>query len=118
MDLLKKQLAQLLRRKDKQGTVAPFAIITGSDPRAQIRRIYQSLLTWAASRDIPRPPGLTPDEYAALLGKTLLPYQEPIALITEIYQQARYGAAPIPATSAEEALCAWKLIAEAKDERV
>jgi len=115
IDLLKEQLAQLFGRKDTANGVEPepFVSIVGDDPRAQIRHVYQALLAWAASRNLPRPPGLTPAEYSLWLGDRLLDYREPVTAITRIYQQARYSTAPIPATSVEEVLRAWALIAAA-----
>ncbi|MBN1889543.1 MAG: DUF4129 domain-containing protein [Thermoflexales bacterium] len=115
LDLLREQLAQLFGRKKKGDGVEPepFVSIAGDEPRAQVRRVYQALLAWAAARNMPRPPGLTPSEYSLWLGDTLLNHREPIAAITRIYQQARYSTAPILPTHVEEASRAWALIAEA-----
>lgn len=115
MDLLKEQLAQLFGRKGKANGVEPepFVSIAGDDARSQIRHVYQALLAWAASRNLSRRPGLTPAEYSLWLSDRLLDYREPVAVITRIYQQARYSIAPIPATSVEEVVHAWALIAAA-----
>lgn len=118
MDLLKEQLAQLFRRKNKAGSVepAPFVSIVGDDPRAQIRRTYQSLLAWAAWQGMPRSPGQTPREYLSALSVALPAYSEPLSILTAAYLQARYSAVPISSASAEQVLRVWEAVAQ-QDEK-
>jgi len=110
-DLVKEQLAQLFKRKGgKDKATAPFVSIIGDAPRAQVRRTYQALLAWAASRGVPRAPGQTPNEYLMLMDQGLHLYIEPISIITDAYVQARYSIAPIPADRAEGVMRAWQII--------
>lgn len=113
VDLIRQQLAELFGRrgKEREKAVEPYAAIIGDDPRARIRRAYQALLIWAASRGVRRSPGMTPNEYLQLMDRALHIYIEPIWTITEAYLGARYGNGTIPVAMADEAVRAWEQIA-------
>jgi hypothetical protein len=112
-DLMKEQLAQLFRRKgDEDTATAPFVSIVGDDPRAQIRRTYQTLLAWATERGVPRAPGMTPDEYATRLSGALQLHSEPIALITAAYVLTRYSTNEVSTNQAAQVARAWKQIVQ------
>jgi hypothetical protein len=114
-ELLQEQLAELFgRRRKAPPAPPPYAVISGEDPRAQIRRTYQSLLAWADHRGAPRRPDLTPDEYAHLLATAAPESGEAIGVITAAYLQARYSTGPILATRAEAAAHAWTQITTAE----
>lgn len=114
VDLLKEQLAQLFRRKAKAASIetAPFVSIAGDDPRAQVRRAYQSLLAWAAERGVARQPGQTPIEYVASVSDTLPLAAESVSTITAVYVQARYGPGSVSAADSAQVLRAWERIVQ------
>ncbi len=112
-DLLQAQLRNLFRRASPtQNAVAPYAEIRGDDARAQIRRVYQALLAWAAERGITRAAGQTPRELEHALAAQFETRADQLALITNEYLNARYNVAPIAAQNAERVLRAWQVISE------
>jgi hypothetical protein len=112
LDLLKAQLAQLLRRKGASngGEPEPFVALDGDDPRTRIRHTYQALLVWSSEWGIVRPPGMTPSRYQALLSSTFPDHDEQFEVITAAYDLARYGATPVPEKSAVAVAAAWQEI--------
>ena len=112
LDLLKAQLAQLLRRKDASNSdePEPFAALNGDDPRMRIRHIYQALLVWSTEQGVVRPPGMTPSRYQTLLNSAFPDHDEQFEAITAAYDLARYGAAPVPEESALAVVSAWQEI--------
>jgi hypothetical protein len=111
LDLLKAQVAQLFRRTNHPPQPPPFANLTGDDPRACVRRTYQAMLAWMATRDLARAPGITPEEYLQLVSQTLPEHSASLALITAAYVRARYSAELVPAAVAQETARAWEQIA-------
>jgi len=109
-DLLKAQLAHLFAGGREGARSRPFVIVAGNDPAAQVRRTYQALLGWAAAQGLPRQPGVTPAEYAALLSRARPADADAIAAITRVYIEARYGGVPVSPASAESAALAWQEI--------
>lgn len=112
LDLLKTQLQELFRRRRPAPQPPPFVNIAGDDPAARIRRTYQALLAWAASQDMPRAAGMTPEEYLRFLGAMWPDCQAMLATITAAYLRARYSAEPVPVTAADEAARAWEQIVQ------
>lgn len=111
LDLLQAQLRNLFRGASQtQNAVAPYAEIRGDDARAQIRRVYQELLAWAAQRGITRAAGQTPRELEHALAAQFETRAEQFALITNEYVNARYSIEPIHAQNAERVVRAWKII--------
>lgn len=116
-DLVRAQLAQLLRRPRAESPRAPFVALVGDDPRAQIRRTYQALLEWASAQGVPRAPGMTPYEYQRALERELGADRTSLELITRAYVQVRYSVALVDAARAEEVARAWQYIVQSKEER-
>jgi hypothetical protein len=112
LDLLKAQLAQLLRRKGASNCSEPepFATLNGDDPRMRIRHIYQALLVWSTEQGVVRPPGMTPSRYQTLLSSAFPDHDEQFEAITAAYDLARYGAAPVAEESAIAVAAAWQEI--------
>jgi hypothetical protein len=117
IDLIRAQLAQLLRRNAAGGEPppAPFVPLEGDDPRVQIRRTYQALLAWAAGRGVERLPAMTPDRFRRLLSETYPQHGEQFAVITAAYDRARYGPAAISGESAAAVAAAWRQVLAAPE---
>ncbi len=111
LDLLKSQIRELLRRRQTAPQPPPFVEVAGDDPAARIRRTYQALLAWAAARNLPRAPGMTPAEYLRFLSTVLPDCQAALTVITAAYLQARYGPEPVPMAAADQVAGAWEQIA-------
>jgi hypothetical protein len=111
LDLLKMQLAQIFRRKHQALEPPPFVVVVGDDSRARIRRTYQALLARAAAQGLPRPPGMTPEEYLHFVGQTLSDRSTALATITSAYMHARYSSEQIAPAVADEAARAWEQVA-------
>lgn len=116
-DLVREQLAQLLRRPRVESPRAPFVALTDTDARAQIRRTYQALLAWASAQGVPRAPGMTPYEYLRTLERELGVDRPALDLITHAYVQARYSDASVEMARAQEVARAWQRIVQSKEER-
>ncbi|MCX7840585.1 MAG: DUF4129 domain-containing protein, partial [Anaerolineae bacterium] len=114
-DLVREQLAQLLRRPRAESSRAPFVALDADDPRAQIRRTYQALLAWADARGVSRAPGMTPYEYARALEREPGIDRAALTFITRAYVEARYSAASVDATRAQEVARAWQQIVQSKE---
>lgn len=75
--------------RDRQGELAPIT---------SVRRIYADMLRWGAAAGHPRESSQTPFEYRQTLCAARPAHETEVALITESYMKARYGAiAPTPA---------------------
>jgi hypothetical protein len=109
LDLIKGQIADLLRRGRGAPPAPPYLALAGDDPTTRIRRTYQQMLLWAASHDHHRAPGATPDRFAKELAAALPAHAVPIRTITAAYTAARYGAAAAEA-EAQRADAAWRQI--------
>ncbi len=110
IDLLKAQLADLLRRRRTAPTLAPYLALAGDDPATPIRRTYQQLLQWGADNGLARAPGMTPDHYRDLLAAAYPTHSAGFAAITAAYSLARYSPIPIPEADVERATAAWQQI--------
>lgn len=109
LDLLKAQLAQLLRRPGPAAAEpAPFLALSGDDPAVAVRRTYQALLAWAAAQSLPRPPGMTPAHYARLLADRYPAQRQAVETITAAYSTARYGDGRVSPETAAAAAAAWE----------
>jgi hypothetical protein len=114
LDLLKAQLAQLFRRKraGDDNQTAPFVALAGDEPHVRIRRVYQTLLVWAAARGVARSPGMTPQQYRTVLGNVYPGHDAQFAVITAAYDLARYGAASVTEERARAVDAAWQEVVE------
>lgn len=112
MELLQEQLRKLFRRGPaKQVALAPFAEIRGDDARAQIRKVYQEFLTWAAARGISRQAGQTPNEFVEAAARLLELDPQPARVLTSAYLKARYSREPIETSVMDAVRHAWQEIA-------
>ncbi len=105
-ELLLNQLKQLFARQGRKAApLPPYLALTGltDDPRRLIRRAYQDMLEWAASRGLQRPAGHTPRRYAEMLTQAEPTAQDALATLTRAYVQARYADEPPSVDEAREA---------------
>lgn len=110
IDLLKAQLAELLRRRGRAQARPPYLALAGEDAATSVRRTYQQLLQWAAAQGHERAPGMTPDHYCTLLAAAYPAHAAGFSAITTAYTQVRYGAVLLPAGDAERVAAAWQQI--------
>lgn len=110
IDLLKAQLAELLRRRSRVQVRPPYLSLTGEDAATRVRRTYQQLLQWAAARGHERTPGMTPAGFCAHLATAYPANAASFMVITAAYTQARYGLNPLPAGEAERVAAEWQQI--------
>jgi hypothetical protein len=111
IDLLKAQLAELLRRRRGRGQARPpYLVLAGEDAATRVRRIYQQLLQWAGARGHERAPGMTPDRLCNLLAAAYPTHAAAFTAITATYTQARYGSIPVLPGDAEHVAAVWQQI--------
>ena len=110
IDLLKAQLAQLLRRRGRTQARPPYLALTGEDAATRVRLTYQQLLQWAAAHGHERAPSMTPDGLCDLLVAAYPAHAAGFTTITAVYTQARYGSSPLSASDAERAAGEWQQI--------
>ena len=111
IDLLKAQLAELLRRRRRPASAtSPYLPLAGDAPEIRVRRTYQQLLHWAAAGGHTRAPGMTPDHYRDHLSAAYPTLGVHIATITTAYCLARYAFMSVPEAEAERAAAAWQQI--------
>ena len=104
--LLNEQLRALwarLRRQPGSESGAAFLSLDDEAPtRRQVRARYQDFLAAMTARNQPRPPGATPDVYAAQIAELTTEQQEALRNLTAAYIDVRYGdAAPDAAVLAQ-----------------
>ncbi|MFV9507231.1 MAG: DUF4129 domain-containing protein [Oscillochloridaceae bacterium umkhey_bin13] len=88
-----------------EGLRAALANLRGNDPTSRTRRAYVQLLLRLEAQAQTRPPTQTPAEFAPTAAQASA--AEPVAILTDAYQRARYrpaGADPNDAEQAEAAL--------------
>lgn len=110
VDLLKAQLAALLRRRGRAQPRPPYLALAGEDAATSVRRTYQQLLQWAAAQGHERAPGMTPDRYCDLLAAAYPAHAAGFSAITTAYTQVRYGSVLLPSGDAERVAAAWQQI--------
>jgi hypothetical protein len=110
IDLLKAQLAGLLRRRSRAQAGPPYLALTGEDAATRVRRTYQQLLQWAAARGHERAAGMTPGGFCDLLAAVYPAHAASFMTITATYAQARYSAVPLSSGDAERAAAEWERI--------
>jgi hypothetical protein len=110
IDLLKAQLAQLLRRRSRTQTRPPYLALAGEDAAIRVRRTYQQLLQWAAAQGHERAPGMTPDGFCDLLVAAYPAHAAGFTTITAVYTQARYSSSLLSSGDAERVAAEWQQI--------
>jgi hypothetical protein len=116
LDLLKAQLAGLLRRgRRPDAPPPPYIPLEGDDPATRIRRTYQQFLQWAAAHGHARTPGTTPEKLSQELSASFPAWDAQFAAITAAYQEARYGGGAT-AEAAAGAGAAWQQLLAANAE--
>jgi len=101
-ELLMKQLRDWLKRwrgKAVEAALPPYLLLSGVEPRIQIRRVYQQFLGWASSIDRARTPSQTPAMLSAALSTEQPDRRDALIALTGVYERARYSREPL--TSAE-----------------
>ena len=110
IDLLKAQLAQLLRRRSRTQARPPYLALAGEDAAIRVRRTYQQLLQWAAAQGHERAPGMTPDGFCDLLVAAYPAHAAGFTTITAVYTQARYSSSLLSSGDAERVAAEWQQI--------
>ena len=90
--------------------VARFRPLTEDEVLPSVRALYRSLLHWATRHGLPRVQSQTPLEYLELLRLRFPREERELALITDVYLQARYGRRPAGAKGFEAAQRAWQKV--------
>ncbi len=107
--LLRRQLAELVRRRPRRARPAPYLTLDGVEAvRALIRRLYQQLLAAARGRGWPRLRGQTPSAYARALAVQLPGAADALGVLTNAYQAARYAPQEPTPDDATRAQTAWE----------
>jgi hypothetical protein len=79
---------------------------------ARIRRIYARLMDLCEDLDTPRPPASTPLEFVPQLGELFPAGERDVLLITNAYQQVRYGELPERGEDVVRVEAAWQRVKE------
>ena len=114
LDLLKAQLARLLRRqgaataRSRRRSLRSAATNRTYVSGARTRRCWPG----RAEHELARPPGMTPERYQQWLSDAYPSYGEQFGVITAAYGFARYGAMSVSEESAVAAAAAWQQIIE------
>ncbi len=75
-----------------------------------IRSLYRELLRWSAKHAVPRANSQTATEFLTVLGSVYPEQRSELALITDIYLQARYGSSSVTHDQFEFAQKAWQKV--------
>jgi hypothetical protein len=118
LNLIRTQLASLLRRHAKSQPLFAALPNRPEDPRLVVRAAYRRLLEMGLQLGQPRQPGQTPADYLATLVSLWPQEAEALRTITEAYTAARYSAeAPTPEQAAEIRLCVSQVTATFRHSR-
>jgi hypothetical protein len=74
--------------------------------RAAVRSAYRRVLSLAYEQGLARKPGQTPQDYATALAAVAPRLREPLCVLTEAYDAARYAPSPPGATEVAAARAA------------
>ncbi|HUF37795.1 MAG TPA: DUF4129 domain-containing protein [Anaerolineales bacterium] len=77
---------------------------------ARIRRIYARLMNLCEDLDAPRPAASTPHEFVPMMAELFTGGADDLSLITDAYQQVRYGELPERAEAVEQVEAAWERV--------
>jgi Na+-transporting methylmalonyl-CoA/oxaloacetate decarboxylase gamma subunit len=101
--------ALLAGRQRRAGLLAALSALRDRDAATRIRRAYIRLLLLAEDREQRRVPSQTPREYEPAAEQLVPHARSSVALLTGVYEQARYGPSPV-AEQADAAEQAWQEI--------
>lgn len=96
------------------GLRAALAALRGGDPASRVRRSYIRLLLLGEAHERPRPAPQTPHEYAPAAGAMLPATAQPVNVLTDAYERARYNPNGVTAADADAAERAWAVIEQAE----
>jgi len=113
---LRDLFAGLHRPVQDEGLRGALARLQGDDPVSRIRRSYIRLLLAGEAHEQPRTAPQTPREYAPAVGAVLPTAAQPIAMLTDAYERARYHPSGTSDADADAAERAWGEI-DAADRR-
>jgi len=88
--------------------------LRGGDPASRVRRSYIRLLLLGEAHERPRAAPQTPHEYAPAAGALFPAVAQPVDVLTEAYERARYNPNGITAADADAAERAWAAIEQAE----
>lgn len=110
--LLNEQLralwARLRRSPEAEGDAAFLSLDNETPARRQIRARYQAFLAAMIARNQPRPPGATPDAYAAQMTELSAEQEQVLHNLTAAYTDVRYGGASPDDTLLSRADMEWR----------
>jgi hypothetical protein len=111
---LRDLLAGLRKPRHAEGLRAALAALRGGDPASRVRRSYIRLLLLGEAHKQPRPAPQTPHEYAPAAGALLPAATQPVDMLTDAYERARYNPNATTAADADAAERAWAAIEQAE----
>jgi hypothetical protein len=87
-----------------------FLSLSRLGPRELVEYFYLSVCERAAQLGLPRPPGMTPVEYQALLRERLPLVDPELDAVTAAFLRARYGPRPTTTEEARQARGPWDVL--------
>jgi hypothetical protein len=85
---------------------------------ARIRRIYQNLMEYCQKLDNPRLPAFTPHEFLPQLIALFPEHTAQVTMLTDVYQQVRYGEIPESLDELQQIVVSWNEIKKEAEIRV
>jgi hypothetical protein len=85
---------------------------------ARIRRVYQNLMEYCEKLDNPRLPAITPNEFLPQLFSLFPDHTVQVTMLTNVYQQVRYGEIPESLDELQQIMVSWNEIKSAAEIRV
>jgi hypothetical protein len=85
---------------------------------ARIRRIYQNLMEYCGKLDNPRLPAFTPHEFLPQLISLFPDHTAQVTMLTNVYQQVRYGEIPESLDEMQQIMVSWNQIKNEAELRV
>ncbi len=85
---------------------------------ARIRRVYQNLMQYCEKLDNPRLPAFTPHEFLPQLVSLFPQHVDQVTMLTDVYQQVRYGEIPESLDELQQIIAGWNIIKIEADVRI